>query len=218
LRTPTEVLVRQFALACAEHLEPRYNIAPTQQVPVIRLTRDGGGRELVSLRWGLVPFWSREPSAGGRLINARAETVASKPAFRAAFRRRRCLVPADGYFEGRQEGNCRQPYYIRLRDDQPFAMAGVWDSWHDKSDANQGRLDTCAIITTAANDLTRGVHDRMPAILAPGRYDSWLDPAIENLSGLVEMLRPYSENSMVMDRVSTRVNSVRNDDPQCIDI
>ncbi len=217
LRTPANLLVQQFALDFQGELTPRYNIAPTQSVPVIRLDQER--RQLVPLRWGLVPFWSKEPSAGGRMINARGETVATKPAFRQAFQRRRCLVPADGYLEWRREGKQKQPYYIRMRDEQPFAMAGLWERWRgDGSSGEQTTLETFTVITTESNDLTREIHDRMPVILGPNDYQKWLCPDFQETSELVEMLQPYDSNEMRMDAVSTRVNSVRNDDPECLEI
>ena len=175
MHSQPNLLVRQFSLDTSADLVPRYNIAPTQQVPVIRLRADAS-RELSLLRWGLVPSWAQDPSIGQRMINARAETVASKPSYRAAFRRRRCLVPADGYYEWQKAGRAKQPYYIRLRDEPLFAMAGLWEQWHDTG----GELwETFAIITTEANQATRAIHDRMPVILSQQDYAQWLDPACE---------------------------------------
>jgi putative SOS response-associated peptidase YedK len=149
------------------------------------------------------------------MINARAETVAEKPAFRSAFKRRRCLVPADGYYEWKKIGKQKQPYYIRLRGDEPFAFAGLWERWRDAEDQ---ALDTCTIITTNANSLTRSIHDRMPVILDSADYDIWLEPTEQEKDKLLQLLQPYESGEMVVDPVSQHVNNVRNDDPACIEI
>ena len=175
LHAPVEVLQRAFGFAERPNLQPRYNIAPTQTVAIVRRKDDGGGRELALVRWGLIPSWAKDASIGGRLINARAETVAEKPAFRGAFRRRRALVPADGFYEWRKREGDRpkQPLLIRRRDGQPFALAGLWEHWRGP----EGEVQTCTIVTTAANVVLAPIHDRMPVILDPASYDRWLDPA-----------------------------------------
>lgn len=214
MHSQPNLLVRQFSLDTSADLVPRYNIAPTQQVSVVRLRADAS-RELSLLRWGLVPSWAQDPSIGQRMINARAETIASKPSYRAAFRRRRCLVPADGYYEWQKVGRAKQPYYIRLRDEPLFALAGLWEQWHDTG----GELwETFAIITTEANQATRTIHDRMPVILSPQDYAQWLDAVCEQsaaLEVLQNLLRPYT-GPMQLDPVTTFVNNPRNDSPQCI--
>ncbi len=216
LRTPANVLVRQFALAFEPELRPRYNIAPTQDVPVVRSS--GGGREWAQLRWGLIPSWAKDPSMGSRMINARSETVAEKPSFRAAFKRRRCLVVADGYYEWQKLGKIKQPYYIRMRDDGPFALAGLWETWRGLPAEASDPLETCTIITTAASEATRPIHDRMPVILTPADYDLWLDPDMEDRERIEPLLGPYEANDLIASAVSTHVNSPKNDDPECVKV
>jgi putative SOS response-associated peptidase YedK len=205
LTSPGEVIAAHFRLAAVPVLPPRYNIAPTQLALVVRETPDGG-RAADLLRWGLVPFWAKEPSLGARLINARAEGLADKPAFRAAFRRRRCLVPADGFFEWRAAvGRRKQPYYVRFASGEPFAMAGLWETWRPpEGDA----VSTFTIVTTVANEALGAIHDRMPVIVASADYDEWLSSP--NPSAL---LAPASGAVFEIVAIGTRVNDVRNDDP-----
>ncbi|MCA9267495.1 MAG: SOS response-associated peptidase [Planctomycetales bacterium] len=229
LRTPTNLLVQQFLLDIAPDLPPRYNIAPTQNVAVVRPAAAEGKRELTLLRWGLVPSWAKDASIGARMINARAETVAEKPAFRAAFKRRRCLVPADGYYEwkapptrgqgaGKASGK-KQPYLFHLADDRPFALAGLWERWDGPSgDGTAGPLETCTLITTSANAVASPIHDRMPVLIAECDYEAWLDPQFQDKECLQAMLRPYAGDDLAADPVSTHVNSVRNDDPACVEM
>ena len=237
LRAPASLVAEQFALFDVPAFEPRYNIAPTQPVVVVRRAGlsavqrrlpspapgEGPGvragpvaapRELVWLRWGLVPSWAQDPAIGNRLINARAETAATKPAFRAAMRRRRCLVVADGFYEWQKEGKRKQPYFIHKRDDRPFAFAGLWESWEG---ADHSALETCTILTTDANDLMRPIHDRMPVIVSPDDYARWLDPAIEKPDQLAALLRPYATDELIAYPVSPHVNSPAHDDPGCIE-
>jgi putative SOS response-associated peptidase YedK len=163
-----------FQLDSVDDFKPRYNIAPTQSVPVVRSTAVGG-RELVELRWGLIPSWATDPAIGSRMINARSETAAAKPAFRAAMRDRRCLIPADGFYEWQKQGRHKQPIFIHRGDDAPFAFAGLWEHW---SDAQQQALETFTILTTAAKEQLRPLQERMPIILDPDDYAAWLDPAL----------------------------------------
>lgn len=195
-------------------LPPRYNIAPTQPVCIVRIAAETGVRQWQMVRWGLIPAWAKDPSIGNRMINARAETVADKPAFRAAFRRRRCLVPADGYFEWQKAGRAKQPYYIRFCDDRPFAMAGLWEVWTDPMTGQ--RLESCTVITTDANDLTRPIHDRMPVILPAADCATWLDPQLAAAETLCDLLRPFDSSAMRADPVDSHVNNPRNDDPRCV--
>jgi len=205
LTSPSEAIAAHFRLADVPAYPPRYNIAPTQTALVIRETPEGG-REAVGLRWGLIPFWAKEPSIGSRLINARAEGLVDKPAFRAAFRRRRCLVPADGFFEWRAlAGRRKQPYYVRLASGEPFAMAGLWEQWRPPEG---DPIATFTIVTTAANEALRALHDRMPVIVAPADYDEWLSSP--NPSAL---LGPWAGAAFEVAPIGTRVNDVRNDDP-----
>jgi len=214
LRTPPKDLSEVFACDVDSDLSPRYNIAPTQLVLSIRKLPDAASRRFTLLRWGLIPSWAKDMSMAARMINARGDTVAEKPAFRAAFRRRRCLVTADGYFEWVKAGKLKQPYYIRMRDDRPFAFAGLWELWRDRS--TDQTLESCTIITTEANELTRSIHDRMPVIVNAADYDLWLDPAVQDTDRLQPLLRPYDSERMLVDPVDRYVNSPKNDDPKCI--
>jgi putative SOS response-associated peptidase YedK len=196
---------------------PRYNIAPSQPVAAI-LNRDPA--RAVSLRWGLVPHWAKDPSLGNRMINARAETLAERPSFREPLRKRRCLVPADGFYEWRQDGAGRAgkrprkvPMYVKLKSGAPFAFAGLWDTWHPGKE----EVASCAVITTEANQLLSGIHDRMPVIIPPERYSDWLDPGERRPETLEDMLRPYPAGAMTAYPVSPRVNDPRVDDPGCIE-
>jgi putative SOS response-associated peptidase YedK len=212
LRTSGERLARHFRLQRAPELPFRYNIAPTQPVPAIRQTAEG--RQLAMLRWGLVPYWSKDLRGGARMINARAESVATKPAFQAAFKQRRCLVPADGFYEWKKPSpKQREPYLIYLKDGEPFAFAGLWESWKGP----EGVVETCSIITTDANELVRPLHDRMPVILATRDYDKWLDAAIEDAAQLEPLLKPYPASEMALRAVNPIVNNARNEDPRCVE-
>jgi putative SOS response-associated peptidase YedK len=216
LRTPQSVLVTQFALDAEPTLFPRYNIAPSQPVAVVRASSQepaGALRELVKLRWGLVPSWAQDPSIGNQLINARSETAAVKPAFRSAMRHRRCLIPADGFYEWKKIGKQKQPYFIRRPDDKPFAFAGLWERWTDP----EGRpLETCTILTTDANELLRPLHIRMPVIVEPADYTAWLDPSQTDPDRLRTLFASLTADQLVTSPVSTIVNSPANDDPRCL--
>lgn len=193
-------------------LSPRYNVAPTQEAPVVRAGE--GGREGVMLRWGLVPFWAEDPSIGNRLINARGESARSKPAFRAAFARRRCVVPVSGFYEWQKmEGSTRKrPHWIGLADRGILLFAGLWERW-DKGDAP---LESFTILTTDANALVAPIHHRMPVVLAPSDVEAWLDPANEDLDGLEALVRPAASEGMATMAISTRVNNPRVDDPSVL--
>ncbi len=210
-------ILQQFAIEMADiAFEPRYNIAPTQSAPVIRI--QNGMRRLDLLRWGLVPSWAKDLSIGSRMINARAETIAEKPSFRSAFKRKRCLVPADGYYEWVREGKRKQPFLIRTTDSGPFAMAGLWESWRSKdSPQTRGSVESFTVITTNANEATCDVHDRMPVILDEEQQQIWLDGSIENANVLQDLLVPYDSSRTKLQPVSTRVNSVKHDDPACLE-
>lgn len=190
--------------------QPRYNIAPTQEAPAVRAL-DGSGH-LGLLRFGLVPHWAEEPKTGYSLINARAETVASKPAFRTAFRRRRCLIPATGFYEWQATKQGKQPWYVRVRDSELFAMAGLWEHWEGEA----GVIESFAIIVTEANERVRPIHDRMPVILAPKDYRFWLDPDNHDSDGLQRLLRPWPAEKMVAWPVSRRVNRPEDDGPELL--
>ncbi len=194
------------------NLAPRYNIAPTQEAPVIR-AGSGGGRELAMLRWGLVPSWSKDgPDSGYSMINARAETVAEKPAYRAAFRDRRCLVPADGFYEWKKEGKGKQPFRFTMADAAPFVMAGLWEGWRRP---DGGMLQSFTIIVTAPNSLVAQVHDRMPAILDRAGAARWL--AGGSRDAMLALLVPFPPERMAVVMVGKRVNSPANDDPSVIE-
>ena len=211
LRAPLDELQQAFGFPERPNLAPRYNIAPTQPVPIVRLRADGRGRELALVRWGLVPPWAKDAAIGSRMINARAEGITEKPAFRGAFRKRRCLVPADGFYEWRKvAGGGKRPVLIRRRDGAPFAFAGLWERWRGP----EGPLDTCTIVTTDANALLAPIHDRMPVILDPADHERWLDPS---RPGAEELLRPCPDDRLEAVPVSTRVNSPRNDDPSLLE-
>lgn len=208
LHAHPDVIALQFGLPAAPQMKPRFNIAPTQESPVVRID-PGHTREWAQLRWGLIPSWSKDPSIGARMINARAETVAQKPSFRNAFRRRRCLVPADGYYEWKVEGGRKQPYLLQFASGGPFAMAGLWEQWRSP----EGELtETYAIVTTEAAGTARQIHERMPVILAQPDYEAWLSG-----SNPVELLRPWTGAAFSARRVGPRVNSPRFDDPQCLE-
>jgi putative SOS response-associated peptidase YedK len=212
LRTTRKELADFFGVLFPD-LPPRYNIAPTQEVPAIRAA--AAGRELVNLRWGLMPSWAKDKKVGARLINARADTVADKPSFRSAFKSRRCLIPADGFYEWQKAGAKKQPYYVTLRTGGPFAFAGLWERWHGGD--GEGDVQSCSIVTTDANELMRPLHDRMPAILDPSDYAAWLDPTPRPKEELLALLRPFPSEAMQAVPVSTTVNNPRNQGPRCIE-
>ncbi len=205
-------LAAQFDLPNVPAWTPRYNIAPTQEVLAVVKMPDSTKRQARLLRWGLIPQWAEGPAVGSRMINARAETVATKPAFRRAFRERRCLILTDGFYEWQRQDYRKQPYYIRLVDGRPFAFAGLWERWVPQDGQP---IDSCTILTTVANDLIRPLHVRMPVILAPGNYDLWLDPSIRDDEQLQPLLRPSPVNVMMAYPVSSRVNNPKNDSSEC---
>jgi putative SOS response-associated peptidase YedK len=218
LISPGETLIEQFEVspttaAVSAFPTPRYNIAPTQPVVAVRLSPDTGERELTLFRWGLIPFWNKDVKIGSRLINARSETITEKPSFRAAFKRRRCLIPADGFYEWQRQGNRKQPVYVHARDDTPFALAGLWETWHA---ADGSVVDSCTILTTEPNELMEPIHNRMPVILEPPDYGLWLSPG-SSPNVALHLLRPYPAAKMAAYPVSTLVNNPRNDSPQCIE-
>lgn len=206
----SEALAEAFHLSVPS-LSPRYNIAPTQPAPTILQSTDG--RELKLLHWGLIPSWAKDTKMGAKLINARAETVDEKPAFRSAFKKRRCLVLADGFYEWQQQNGKKQPYYFRVEDGKPFAFAGLWEHW-ESPDGEE--IDSCTIITTEANDILRPIHDRMPVILAPKDYEQWLDIG-QKPESVKSLLQPYRSEAMNVYPVSAKVNNPKHDSPECIE-
>jgi putative SOS response-associated peptidase YedK len=210
-KSDARTIAREFDVdEVAADLAPSYNVAPTQQVAVVMTE---GKKRLVSMRWGLIPAWSDDPSIGNRLINARAETVAEKPSFREAFMRQRCLVIADGFYEWQKRGRTRQPYFIHLKTDRPLGFAGLYDVW---TSPGGEVITTCTIITSEPNETVKILHDRMPVILSKEFEDAWLDPYNADHASLVRMLSPYSANEMEMHTVSALVNSPANDSPACM--
>lgn len=212
LTVSAKVLAEVFGVAEDPTHAPRYNIAPTQQVPLVR-GGAGAARELGRARWGLVPSWAEDPSIGNRLINARSESAAGKPAFRAAVRQRRALMPADGFYEWVRTGGRKQPHLIRYADRRVFAFAALWERWRGPGG---GDLVSCTILTTSPNDLVAPLHDRMPVILDPPSWDEWLAPEPPPPPRFAELTAPRPAAGMVAFPVSMRVNSPANDDPECL--
>jgi putative SOS response-associated peptidase YedK len=218
LKSSVDALRRAFGFVEQPNLMPRYNIAPTQDAPVLRQRREPKGeRTLQMLRWGLIPSWAKDTKIAAKLINARAESIAEKPSFRSAFRRRRCLVPADGFYEWRAEGTRKQPYLIVRRDREPFAFAGLWERWTPKEpDAASASIDSFTIVTTDANALLKPLHVRMPVILAPEDYGRWLDPDAAE-ADLLALLKPAPQEWLGYAPVSPRVNAAAVDDAALIE-
>lgn len=213
LHSHPNVVALQFGLAQPPQFAARYNVAPGTPVLAVR-AHPGHGRSGELVRWGLIPSWAKDASIGQRLINARAETLTEKPSFRAAFRRRRCIVPANGFFEWMPTGGRKQPYYIRpALDDELFGFAGLYERWQGPD----GPIESCTIVTTDANEVMRPIHTRMPAILAIEDYAHWLDPDNPDPSALLSILRPAPAERMRAEPVSYRVNSVKNDDPSLLE-
>ena len=201
-----------------EPLGERYNVAPTDPVYGVAASKDGTVRRLGTFRWGLVPFWAKDLSAGARMINARAESLLEKPAFRRPFEQRRCILPADGFYEWKAvEGSKKkQPWYIRRRDGDVLAFAGLWDVWHP-GEGPEGRIVSCSIITTDANDAVRPLHDRMPVVLPPSEWDDWLDPTNHDVGALQSLLVAAPSELFELVTVGAAVNDVRNDGPHLLD-
>jgi putative SOS response-associated peptidase YedK len=215
--SPT-VLAKLFKLATEPNLKPRYNIAPTQDVAAVRLSPDGSERVLDTLRWGLIPRWAKDPAIGSRMINARCETVAEKPSFKDAFQKRRCLIPADGFYEWRKPADKKpsgkkQPMFIRRPDDSPLLLAGLWELWRGPG---ADRIESCTILTTAANALVKPIHDRMPVVIDPKHIDLWLG-ATQDLELLTPLFQPFPPAQLTAYPVSPFVNSPKNDDPRCLE-
>jgi putative SOS response-associated peptidase YedK len=215
LATSAEQLVKLLDVSVSEDIAKRYNIAPTQQVPVCRRLEADAGRRLDALRWGLVPFWADDLKIGSRMINARSETAANKPAFRAAFKRRRCLIPATGFYEWRAEGGAKQPYLFRRTDRAPFAFAGLWERWSPEGGGSE--VESFTILTGPPNELVRPYHDRMPVILAAEHFDFWLEPTNDDTTGLQKLLTPFTDEGFEALAVSREVNNPSNDYPEVLD-
>ncbi|RHW43154.1 SOS response-associated peptidase [Neobacillus notoginsengisoli] len=210
LITDVYELMRQFQFEFDGELEPRYNIAPGTDI--LAIAAHGDKRVAGMLRWGLIPFWADNEKIGYKMINARAETVHEKGSFKQPLKSKRCLIPADGYFEWKREGNVKQPYRFINQDNRPLAFAGLFDRW----DRGGKTIYSCTIITTAANEKTAAIHDRMPAILEREQQDIWLDPSVTDPLTLTSLLKPYPLGKIDFYQVSTRVNSARNEDEELI--
>jgi len=210
LAATSEELAYHFNLNRQVKIEPRYNIAPSQ--PVIIIRSGTNGNKLSAVRWGLIPHWSKDEKIGYKLINARAETVKEKPSFRDAFKSRRCLIPATGFFEWKHESRMKQPYFIKMKNGGLFALAGLWESWQNPEGKT---IDSCTIITTDANGIVGKIHDRMPVIIPNQSYGLWLSSA-GNGNSFLEYLKPYDPFKMTAYTVSSMVNQVKNEGPGCI--
>ena len=219
-RTPAADLADYFHVdeVVADELGARYNVAPTDEVYAVAQS-SSGARRLGTFRWGLVPFWSKDDKGGARMINARAESLLDKPAFRRPLEKRRCIIPADGFYEWEKlEGSKKkQPWFIRRRDGDVLAFAGLWDAWRPVKGSDEGRLVSCSIITTEANDAVRPLHDRMPVVLPPDAWSEWLDPANGDVDELVGLLVPALSELFELTPVNPAVNDVRNDGPHLLD-
>jgi putative SOS response-associated peptidase YedK len=213
LRSPGKVVAEAFDLSDVPDLLPRFNIAPSQPVAVVRQQPGAEARELTFLRWGLIPSWADDPSIGNRLANARSETAATKPSFRRAFRSRRCLVVADGFYEWQRTNGRKQPYCIGLQSQRPFGLAGLWERW----EKGEEPVESCTILTTDANELMQPIHEWMPVVLPPDQYDLWLDPRCQDSEKLANFLQPFPSEGMLAYRVSALVNNPKNDVPQCVE-
>ena len=209
-------LLRKMSEELLKTLRPRFNISPSQTVAAFRASREDGAREGVNLSWGLVPFWAKDFKISCKMINARSESAAEKPAFRAAFKSRRCIIPASGFYEWhrpKDEGR-KQPFFFSLKEDEPMALAGLWERWRDPHGENR---ETCAILTTSANEIMQGVYHRMPVILGEESLDLWLDPSVAERKRLEPLFRPFLSERMRRIPVSNLVNSPKNDGPELLE-
>jgi putative SOS response-associated peptidase YedK len=216
--SPPDQIARYFDAQAPEALlEPSYNVAPTNDVYAV--LEDGSSRRVEALHWGLVPRWAKDPSVGNRMINARAETLAAKNAYKHAFAKRRCIIPADGFYEWRAEPDQKrkQPYYIHRPDGEPLAFAGLWEVWRDPNSRDADELHSCTIVTGQPNEKVRPIHDRMPVILPSQAWDTWLDPDQHDLDLLGKLLVPASASTIELHPVSTEVNNVRNKGAHLVD-
>ena len=213
LHLPRELIEEIFGISIPRNIMPRYNIAPTQEIAVVRMSPDRT-RQLDFLKWGLIPSWAKDPSIGSRMINARSETVHEKPAFRNSFKNRRCIIPANGFYEWKETAGRKKPLYVKMKDNSPMLFAGLWDHWKP---AEGEVIESCSILTTSSNDLVEPLHDRMPVILRIEDVELWLDHQITVPDPLVPLFKPFPSEKMDMYPVSDIVNSPRNDSPECIE-
>ncbi len=214
LVSPAELLVKILLLNRTPDLQPRFNISPTQNAPAVRVEPKTNERELSFLRWGLVPSWSKDMSKSARMINAKSETAFENPAFRKAARKRRCLIPADGFYEWKRMGKEKQPFYFHRSDKTPFAFAGLWERWIGPDEIT---VESYTILTTESNDIVSPIHNRMPVILPPEHYSRWLDPNIHEPAELQDLFDPYPAEEMNAYPVSSHVNNPQHDDARCIE-
>jgi putative SOS response-associated peptidase YedK len=214
LTSSGEELALLFDISDLPLVVPRYNLAPTQEAAVVRVPAPGEPRRLDLLKWGLIPYWAKEAKIGNSMINARAESAAEKPAYRSSFKKKRCLIPTDGFYEWKKEGKLKQPFLIHRQDGKPFAFAGLWSSWRNPE--QEKPVETFTILTTDANDLLRPLHDRMPVILDPKDFDLWLDPKMDDAATLQSLLVPHAVDGFEAFPVSRMVNSPTNDVADCI--
>jgi putative SOS response-associated peptidase YedK len=210
LTAPASTIAEIFQVDVLPDLLPRYNVAPTSEV--VCVVQDEGQRQIQSFRWGLIPMWAKDKKIAYQTLNARSETIASKPVFRAAFKRRRLLIVADGFYEWQKDGKKKIPHLIQMDDGRPFGMAGVWERWTDPETGEEIR--SCSIVTTGPNTLMESIHNRMPVILPPERWDTWLDPAVNDPAVLQELLVPYPAEGMKERRVAKAVGDVKNKGPE----
>jgi putative SOS response-associated peptidase YedK len=210
------VLADFFDLINLPPMAARYNIAPSQPVPVVRLNTDTSKtpRELVVMRWGLIPSWAKDANIGYKMINARAESLHEKPSFRSALQKKRCLIAADGFYEWKSSGKNKQPYFLHFPDDRPFAFAGLWDIWEGP---DHSVIESCTIITTTANNFMHPIHERMPLILSPDIFNIWLDPTIMSPEKILPLLKIDNYDGMEAHPVSSLVNKPINDVPECVE-
>jgi putative SOS response-associated peptidase YedK len=215
LNTSAKIIAEFFKLSEVPDIKPRYNIAPTQSVATVTVNGEKMQRQFQFMRWGLIPSWAKDMKIGNHTINARSETVAEKPAFRSAIKHRRCLIIADGFYEWQPQGKKKQPYYFQMANNEPFAIAGLWENWESKEGEN---IVSCSIITTAANETVQPVHDRMPVILPEDVWEQWLDPSINNSQQVLPLLKPYDPAAMKANAVSAIVNNPTREGPECIQV
>ena len=212
LKAPPRSIQKHFHLPETVTLSPRYNIAPSQAIAVVRHLPGKSSRQLDMLRWGLIPHWAKDMKMGYKMINARAETLAQKPSFRAAFKKRRCLIAADGFYEWKHSGKAKQPIYAHMKNGAVFGIAGLWESWNSPGGII---VESCTIVTTSPNRLISKIHDRMPVILPPEQYETWLQGSTPE-SSLQQILMPFPAEAMEAYKVSSEVNSPKHDTPTCI--
>lgn len=212
VNTTKEILKKKFKVKDVPDMKlQRFNIAPTQNIPVVRFVE--GEREISLLHWGLIPSWAKDEQLAAKMINARSETVTEKPSYKKAFQQRRCLIPASGFYEWKKTREGKEPFYFYMKDNGLLAFAGLWDSWRNPDNE---LIESCTILTTEANDVLKPVHDRMPVILNESDYDLWLDADVRKQDLRLELLNPFSAQEMKSHSVSTLVNSPKNDDVSCI--